>query len=69
MRRPLKDTSKLEVESFDTIKNVKIKICNKERIPPDQYQLIFDEQELEDWMVLSSYNIKNNSTLHLVLRG
>ena len=56
-------TITLNVESSETIENVKVKIQDKENIPKEQQKLSFRGKQLEDDKKLCHYKIWNNSIL------
>ena len=70
----------LEVEPSDTVEDVKFQIWDKEGIAPDHQRLIFGSLEqpipsssrtcspsLENYRLLSDYNIQEETTIYLVL--
>ena len=60
-------TYDLEVNDSDTIKNIKDLIKEKAEITSEKpIRLIFAGKELDDDKKLYSYNISNNSTIHLL---
>jgi hypothetical protein len=58
----------LEVNMWDTIESIKDRIFEKEGVPVDQQRLIFASKQLEEGHILSDYNVKNGSAIHLILR-
>src|SRR5690606_11423712 len=53
-------------ESSDAIQQVKQKIQDKAGIHPDQQQLFFAGDELEDGRTLADYHVENGNTLNLI---
>ena len=57
----------IEVESGDTIEELKDKIQLEIDIPNIQQRLIFTGRELDGTKTISDYNIQKESTIHLVI--
>jgi ubiquitin C len=58
----------LEVKSSDSVATVKSMIQDHEGVPSDQQRLIFDREQLLVERLLSDYNIREHSTLDMVIR-
>lgn len=61
-------TLNIECKSDDYVGEVKEKINNQYRVPIDQQRIIWAGQELTDSIMIKRYGIREDVTLHLVLR-
>ena len=58
----------IEVDSSDTVANIKAKVQDREGVRPEDQRLLFHGKQLEDEYTLQDYQVMNSSTLHLVMR-
>ncbi|KAF5823429.1 putative Ubiquitin-like domain-containing protein [Helianthus annuus] len=56
----------VQVKGSDTIGRIKLKIHDKQNIPFDQQELVFNQKVLENNNTLANFPIKNQSTLTLM---
>ena len=61
-------TITIDVDERERVKDVKVKIQEKDFIPPDEQRLIFAGKQLQDRKTLDVYNIHHGATVHYVTR-
>ena len=62
------NTVTFKAKSSDTVNSIKVQIYEMNGIRPIHLRIIFDGRQLEGSRTLAYYNIKNESTLHVMLR-
>lgn len=58
----------LDVESTNTVLDIKQEFFERENIPLEQQQFVFNGTYLEDDLELNDYGINDNSSLNIVFR-
>ena len=61
------DNIVISVKPDEKIKDIKLKLQERENITIHQQKLLYGGKELDDNKYLSDYNIQSDSVLHLVL--
>ncbi|KAK9829641.1 hypothetical protein WJX72_007044 [[Myrmecia] bisecta] len=61
-------TIAVNVDSSELVGSVKIAVQGKEGVPAHQQGLVFEGKQLEEGRCLAHYNIRSESTLHMVSR-
>ena len=62
------NTVTFKAKSSDTVNSIKVQIYEMNGIRPIHLRIIFDGRQLEGSRTLAYYNIKNESTLHVMVR-
>ena len=62
------NTITIDADEEDTVRDLKTKIHNKERVPPEKQVLTFNGKTLEDDHKLSEYNVPKGGTVHVTSR-
>lgn len=62
-------THAFEVESSDTVEQLKAMILYKEGIPEVHQRLLFQGKTMEDGRVLLDYDVRDDAVLHCITRG
>jgi large subunit ribosomal protein L40e len=55
-----------QIDPFDTIREMKDKIRDRTSIPVDEQFLVINDTEVHDHRTVSSYNIDDDSSVHLI---
>lgn len=57
----------IQVQSTDTIRDLKLKVEKKEGIWPENQRFVFDGKTLEDEKTLADYGVKSDSTFQFYI--
>ena len=56
----------LDVDLYESMGDLKVKIANLYGVPPENQRFIFAGRNIEDTKTLAYYNIREESIVHLV---
>lgn len=61
-------TTVMQIDPNASIRNLKSKICEKEKVPEEIFYIVYEGRILKEENTLADHNITDLSTLHLNLR-